>query len=67
MAIELADIQIEVLKEINDKTFNPITCGAEEFGALWTLQDLGLAEQQVEAGLGRIVGLTDTGREQVEE
>ncbi len=67
MAIELAGIQIEVLKEINDKTFSPISCTAEQFGAMKTLQNFGLITEGFQARIGKTMELTDKGRKQIEE
>ena len=67
MAMELVDIQIKVLKDINDKLFNSTTCTAEEFGAMRTLNDLGLVEQGFQASIGKSVEMTDAGREQIKE
>ena len=67
MATELADIQIEVLKDVNDDVFDPITCTLEEFGALQTLDTLGLIHMEFEQIDGKRITLTDAGREQIEE
>ncbi len=67
MAMELADIQIEVLKDVNDNLFKPTTCTAEEFGAMKTLQMLGLLTEGFQARIGKTMELTDAGREQIEE
>lgn len=67
MAMELADIQIEVLKDINDNKFSPTTCTVEEFGAMRTLADLGLIQDGFQARIGKTMELTDAGREQIEE
>ena len=67
MAIELAGIQIEVLKDVNDNTFSPTTCTTEEFGAMRTLHDMGLISEGFQASIGKTMELTDAGREQIEE
>ncbi len=67
MAIELADTQIKVLKDINDHLWNPITCTAEEFGAMRTLHDMGLIQEGFQARIGKTMELTASGTEQVEE
>lgn len=67
MAVELADIQIEVLKDVNDNKFMPVSCTAEEFGAMKTLQNLGLITQGFQARIGKTMELTDKGRKQIEE
>ncbi len=67
MAIELADIQIKVLKDVNDGLFDPTSCTTEEFGALQTLHGLGLVKQWFDRPIGKSIELTDAGHEQIEE
>ena len=66
MAIELADIQIKVLKDVNDGLFDPTSCPTEEFGAMRTLYDMGLISVSMQV-MGKKKELTEAGREQIEE